>query len=707
MNISLKYISIFLLFIGLFSCTQNHSSLLFGNSGNNSNSTVSTSNRVEKTITLNSVVEDAVVTNNSKIYYFKVPANEKYDFNIYTSQDKRYDVTLKVNKFEGIGKNLPTEEYNSTKPSEYYSSLNSSKSTAMPVSMETDKIIASFPPLSVESTYVAEVTSSSPSSVPFWGVLSTNSTSTSGLLHGSASDYRCTSTKRFKTPVGNTYNETLIMNAFEKGIKEAGYSIGRSINDCTIEQTANKDGWKMYFLGDAQTGTRILIIKSPTNWNTPLYAYGVYGAIYNKYVALGGTKTIGYPVDNEKPSAVNGISTSYQYFDGDGKPSIQYVNGRGTFLLKEGIRKEWLTNVTKFGVPIGDEVSIENVMTDTNGSNVYRDNMAYQVFDKSLLFWSKNLNQTSYIDIPNCNDLLSYEPVITTREISAIKYEYCRDKIPKLDFFEFFVISPYELITNGIVRDAFFDGFNNSMSDTFVSLANVPKALKEFDIYNFDLIAETINNNITSIRNFNHQRAINSLINSARDLVDSRGYDRNFYNTKDKRTLAYLNGYYQGMILQTIVSAGFGESKLLTTIDDAVKGFAKAKDVLNYTFKGNTKYIAKSKIATYSIIDSATSGTRFAKQQSIQHLVDQRILEHRLKLTKYQMNNEVPSILLDNGIHQNFTNSTRKIWGYKGDRNYIDYEKISIQDLRKGFREVYKDYPELADSVDYFLSQYQ
>lgn len=80
-------------------------------------------------------------------------------------------------------------------------------------------------------------------------------------------------------------------------------------------------------------------------------AFWVHGSVFGRYIELGGAWGLGYPTNDETPGYQNSV---YQLFDGSGLPSLQYTNGK-TYKLTSRTRDLWASNFDKLGMPVNDE----------------------------------------------------------------------------------------------------------------------------------------------------------------------------------------------------------------------------------------------------------------------------------------------------------------------------------------------------------------
>lgn len=132
-------------------------------------------------------------------------------------------------------------------------------------------------------------------------------------------------------------------------------------------------------------------------------AFWVHGSIFSRYIELGGAFGLGYPTNDETPGYQGSV---YQMFDGSNAPSLQYINGN-TYKLTSRTRDLWAANFDKLGMPVNDE---------TNGK---------QRFEKGEIADGKIvLNQT--VTAPDFSRSVYYAPTNLFDQFGSDWYECTR-----------------------------------------------------------------------------------------------------------------------------------------------------------------------------------------------------------------------------------------------------------------------------------------
>ena len=278
---------------------------------------------------------------------------------------------------------------------------------------------------------------------------------------------------------GSTGNST--EQIFADAKQKAGAGLGAS--ESGIERTQNNKGYKQSFSGASGAGKGIIILKDGSS-----QAFWVHGAIYDRYIDLGGTYQLGFPTANEVKSIKNSV---YQKFDGGGEPSLHYYDGK-TFLMRSGIRQKWLENSSSLGLPISDEISLEKA------------NGAVQAFEGGALTWTPQSGASiSTKETFNFNaaltDIGNWSTLMGFKEIKGAKAFFSKFKLPS-SITKFLQITP-----NTTYIDAFADTLSFiSIAFSMYKLGNVAlnpnSTIKERGEAVFDVswqIAMTVNQTLT------------------------------------------------------------------------------------------------------------------------------------------------------------------------------------------------------------------
>lgn len=376
--------------------------------------------------------------------------------------------------------------------------------------------------------------------------------------------------------------------------------------------------------------------------------------------------------------------------------------GQDTFFVGGSIYKKWMEKgvggTTTTGFPIANKIEDE-----------------YQYFEKTIIYSLDNFQNTHIFYQDNLGKNINYND----KFLSEIFVPYQKQKLSKeivlleseLQFREMLL---YQM---EIIQKELESNIDQQKQELLASVIGMISLISgSRTIEKIETIYDTARGDFVSVSvslfASRIEEAVSYFKQEAKSIKHATEVTQIITRTKVLRLfIDDIDSYYP--YLSRYIKGEKDFTKLLDYYSkngkDGFESIKRAFDnpIMKPNYSGKLGEIAQSKIGNSydELTNILNEGGKFSNKDllnlEVHHLIDQRIAK-AFGMTPKQINEEIPSIVLKKCDHENcFTRpSLDKVFPIG-----TNYRNMSKAQLKDGFREIYKDYPQLLDEVDKFIEK--